>query len=283
MNSILILFGFVVVLNAQELRVSKGHSSVKELNCSFCHGCMQPSKEDPCLKLNPQLLMGEGKRLSPSELPPDMLLLDELEDKYEPVKFSHRQHAHMAEKSSYCVDCHHFLPPGMAKQPCKECHAADMNAPGHDLSAVSLNAAYHRTCLSCHVEWSKVTNCDVCHAAKDPRLATQADRKPVFRDAKQPEKTIYLTRYFSGPFVNFSHTDHTKRKNVVCRDCHNASPCIACHYQDERPEAITAEIKEGVHGPCSLCHQTIGAIGGRNTCIECHKTIEQQKKLTMRK
>jgi len=274
----LILLGIVVALNAQELRLSASHSSNTGLNCSFCHECLQPSKQEPCLKLNPKMLIGEGRKLFTNELPPDTLLIDYLEDKYGLVKFPHKQHVHMAEKSTFCVDCHHFLSPGMQKQKCGECHKEDVPWK-EDLAMISLSAAYHRKCLTCHVEWSKTTNCEVCHRAKDPRLASESGKIPKFREVKEPEKTVYLTRYFSGPFVYFSHKDHIKRKNVLCVDCHQPSPCIACHYQDEKPKTITAEMKTGVHDPCSLCHQTINT----TTCNECHKTIEHQKRLTENK
>ena len=268
------ILGIVVALNAQELRVSKAHSSMKGLNCSFCHGCLEPSQEDPCLKLDPQMFIGEGHKLKKSELPPDTLVIGYLEEKYEAVKFPHRQHVHMASKSGFCVDCHHFIPPDKPKQKCGECHLEGLpwqESPGQ----IFLENAYHRKCLTCHEEWSKTTNCEVCHAAKDPKLASETGEKPKFREVKEPEKQVYFTRYFTGPFVNFPHKEHSTRKNVVCEDCHNTQPCVACHYQNEGPKVSTLLKKTNVHEPCALCHDVIG----QKACVQCHKTIEQQKKI----
>lgn len=259
--------GIVVVLTAQELEFTPSHALSKELNCAACHECINPTEDSPCLRLGPHLFFDQGKELLPEQLPPDTVIINTVEGLYDAVVFQHRDHMHMAERIEDCAECHHYHPPDKPKLRCGECH--NPNTIRHDLDMISLNGAYHRKCLSCHVEWGKTTNCEVCHAAKDPEHSKKlAQHLSKFREVKQPNIKVFQTRYFIGPKVNFPHDFHTKQKNVKCADCHIKQPCVACHYQEERPSWINPLARTGVHGTCRLCHDVMT----QGACDKCHKS-----------
>ncbi len=249
------------------------HSKIKGLNCSSCHECSIPTKEDPCLKLGAQFFVSSGEKLTPDKMPPDTVIIDVLEDEYGPTKFPHKKHLHMAVNTLDCYECHHFTPPSDKKTPCKDCHSPYELRP--DLELVGLKAAYHRRCLTCHAQWSQNTNCELCHKSKNKEVAQKlASLLPTFREVKEPEKKVFLNRMFTGPYVTFFHKEHTKKKNVYCADCHKKWDCITCHYQnEERPPSVEAVVGEGVHGPCRLCHDTIG----KDACVKCHTNKELLK------
>lgn len=261
---------------------AKDHAKIKGLNCSACHQCSLPTRENPCLNLSAAIFLGEGERLTPQKMPPEFVMIGWLEDEYEAVKFPHRKHAHMLETNFDCTECHHFAPPTPKNPPCKDCH--NPLEYREDIEQVGLKAAYHRRCLTCHVQWSQSTNCEICHVSKDKEVAQKlAAFIPKFKKSKQPEeKLIYVTRMFTGPYVTFSHADHTNKKNVYCADCHNKWECIGCHYQSEKPPATVAIVTgTGVHGPCRLCHATIGKDEqGNDVCVKCH-TIQEKQTVTM--
>lgn len=249
------------------------HSKIKGLNCSSCHECEIPTKENPCLKLGAQFFLGEGEKLTPDKLPPDTVIIDVLEDEYEPTKFPHKKHVHMAVTTLDCYECHHFTPPSNKKTPCKDCHNPYENRP--DLELIGLKAAYHRRCLTCHAQWSQNTNCELCHRSKNKEVSEKlASLLPTFKEAKEPEKKVYQNLMFTGPYVTFFHKEHTKKKNVYCADCHKKWNCVSCHYQsEERPASVEVVVGEGVHGACRLCHNTIG----RDACYKCHANEEKKE------
>jgi hypothetical protein len=266
---LMLMFSFVVAINAKDRKIIKPHSTIKSLNCSNCHACVTPSQENPCLELT-DFLLGKGEPLTPYLMPPDYVYIEELENLYEPVEFNHKAHLHTAETTFDCADCHHYSPLD-EKPPCKECHSP--NNAGDDPGQVSLNAAYHRRCLTCHAEWSKNTNCELCHTSKNAEVAEKlGELIPEFRKAQTPEKKVYVNRLFTGPYVTFFHDYHVKQDNVYCADCHVKTACVSCHYQGEQAPKKVALIKgSGVHEPCRLCHDVIS----QGTCIKCHKDSEQ--------
>jgi len=231
------------------------------------------------LKLTAQFLLGEGEKLTEQKLPPEFVVIKVLEDKYDPVKYPHRKHAHMSDNTLDCAECHHYTPAGQAKNPpCAECHS-QYEFPV-DMQQVGLNAAYHRRCLSCHVEWSNNTNCEVCHKSKDPEMAERlAKVMPQFREVKQPEKKVFVNRMFTGPYVTFFHKHHTEKKNVNCADCHQKWECVSCHYQGEvAPATVEVVTGTGGHGTCRLGHETLG----KDACIKCHATEEKKQPTAMK-
>jgi hypothetical protein len=72
--------------------------------------------------LSGALLMGVGFWVTvaakdlPPEAGPDVVILRELENMYEPVPFEHKSHAKMAQMWNGCVTCHHRSPQTTAQQ-----------------------------------------------------------------------------------------------------------------------------------------------------------------------
>ncbi len=224
-------------------------------SCTECHTCSRPAAAEPCLRACPR--HGEGG-WSPEE-GPDFIVLNEIEDLYEPVEFSHRIHARMSELDTGCVACHHYTPTGQSHPPCKECHSADL--VHEHLDQPALKGAYHRQCMGCHQEWTGETECEVCHAMK-AKVREQGDAytAPHYRPCKEPAKTVYETGYDDGAFVTFLHVNHSTHYGPACSDCHRADACVRCHYQGEKPAAQAAE--DG-HEKCSGCHEA-------DDCDKCH-------------
>ena len=80
-----------------------------------------------------------------------------------------------------------------------------------------LKGAYHRQCLSCHMEWSHDTACSRCHTPKvRPEVCAVPDSQPDVANAiarmskpvKLPETYVYNTSYSPLPVVTFHHGDH---------------------------------------------------------------------------
>jgi hypothetical protein len=125
---------------------------------------------------------------SPSK-PPEIITLDSISDKYEPVIFTHGRHVMMAGNcgtchhehvnggSLPCKDCH-SIPPSVFKDSvtrgflaCKGCHSAySPSNPGMP----GLKVAYHNKCFQCHRGISDVgmdpKGCaELCHAKKEAK------------------------------------------------------------------------------------------------------------------
>jgi DnaJ-class molecular chaperone len=92
---------------------------------------------------------------------PEMLILNSLEQRYEPVTFSHGIHTEMTEN---CATCHHHSPAGQTPA-CRECHGAPFDPK--NLNMPGLKGAYHLQCMGCHREMGGgPMGCDECHAKK---------------------------------------------------------------------------------------------------------------------
>jgi len=107
---------FLVVASASAQR-SKSHVAPENAACSDCHACKNPTTENPCLFRCPR------PRVTKRDLDkgPEEIVLNELENEYDPVVFKHRRHASMSGMSGECEDCHHFSE-GRRIGSCKECH-----------------------------------------------------------------------------------------------------------------------------------------------------------------
>ena len=55
---------------------------------------------------------------------PDVIKIDKLVSKYQPVTFSHKVHAQMSEMSGGCANCHHYNISGPIL-PCSDCHSVE--------------------------------------------------------------------------------------------------------------------------------------------------------------
>lgn len=272
------VLAIVVSVGAQQRKFLDEHATMKDLNCSACHDCLNPSLKDPCLKLGPHFFLEEGHKLAERDLPPEFVIIDKLEDLYGPVKFKHRQHMHMAERIEDCAECHHYIPPDFPKRTCESCHHESVFRD--KLETISLNGVYHRKCLGCHVEWSKTTNCEICHEAKHEEHSEKLSKLiPDIIDAKRPDEKVYVTKMFTGPYVTFSHKKHADNPKIKCANCHVQQPCIVCHYQNEKITTISGFARSGVHGTCRLCHDVFA----QENCGECHKETAGQETMALKK
>lgn len=187
----------------------------------------------------------------------DVILLDELVDKYEAVPFSHKAHAAMAEMWNGCETCHHHTPaPGASSAAtapavkltkdnaslvpaCKSCHPiGDTDISIH---RPSLKGAYHRQCLNCHRDWMESNACLACHAVRGggagsatapahpptPDDITGRMHKPI----PAPATKEYNARFtpVAGPKVLFRHDEHVKSFGIKCASCHHQDSCASCH------------------------------------------------------
>jgi hypothetical protein len=219
---------------------------------------------------------------------PDIVMLDELVEHYQPVPFDHRTHAEMAEMWDGCVLCHHHTPMpadvpegqplrrqelAAAIPACKSCHA--ISDKGDDLHMPNLKGAYHRQCLGCHREWAGENQCQACHEPLDPskpRLDLPTPAGIVSRmcpPIPEPDELLYRTRFTPavGSNVLFRHKQHTDVYGVRCVSCHVRENCTQCHTPSElvqgpRPMERGRTWSDS-HKPCSNCHET-------DRCATCH-------------
>lgn len=265
------IFCFLIVAHAQEKKVIIPHSGA-QLICSDCHNCKNPTAANPCLHICPRHWKGKvvGHKLTP-EKGPNVVLLNELENLYEPVKFSHRLHADMADMSEGCVVCHHYTPTDVSHPPCKECHSP--NLIHEHIEQPGLKGAYHRQCMRCHQEWSDDTACEICHASKTSKQAEGSSYVELhYRPCNEPDKKVYKIGYSQGPYVTFFHNNHAKMYGLQCNDCHRQDPCIRCHYQGEKPLSVVEASADLMHHKCSACHN----INVKTGCSKCHAKSERK-------
>jgi len=268
--TIVIIFCLAVMVQAQQTKVKMPHSAA-ELECQDCHACKDPTVENPCLRMCPRHWIGKdvGVQLT-TRGGPDVIILKELENLYEPVTFTHQAHAFWADLNEGCVTCHHYTPTDASHPPCRECHGP--KAVRENIEP-NLKGAYHRQCMGCHMDWANDTVCEVCHALKaEKQLVKPATAVPAYRPAKTPDKIVYETRFHKGPFVTFFHEDHSSMYGFSCKDCHAKQQCVACHYQQEKPTAMGGIFKTSKHGKCSICHEVMG----QGTCEKCHAETERK-------
>jgi len=244
--------------------------------CAVCHTCPLPTPATPCLRLCER----PSATQAPGIAAPNVVLLDELEDRFLPVPFDHRGHADMAGMTRGCVLCHHFTPEGAAHPACKTCHEAASNRA--DIHKPGLKGAYHRQCLNCHREWSDDTKCELCHRAKTGREDRSSLGSPTPDDIAgrmhppipEPDTETFRPRNGSqaGSQVVFYHKEHIHRFGLACVECHHEDNCSRCHQaervRDAQPRPLIAH-----HQPCAQCHETTKPEG----CSRCHTEANQPK------
>ena len=240
-----------------------------DLDCSSCHSCEEPTIQDPCLKACPRHAAMQKTGQHQLSEAPDTIMLAEIADQFQPVRFNHKLHAEMAEMGQDCATCHHYSPEDEIP-PCKECHGGEANPT--NLRQPSLKGAYHRQCLSCHREWSHDTKCVVCHLpAEGSGVAAMGyDSTDIIGISHpvitEPEKKVYHTPYEEGPVVTFYHEEHIELFDLRCVDCHQEENCSYCH--DLQKPAQLAKTQEEVHAMCNNCHLN-------DACSKCHDTKER--------
>ncbi len=263
---VFVLF-FSINSNSQIKKISS-HAE-KVLDCSNCHSCEIPTKENPCLKDCPRESM-VTVRQKPEE-GPEVLKINKLsgnDDLYEEVVFTHRLHSEMSEMTGGCVTCHHYNPPGKIVG-CDNCHNTERKR--EDINRPDLKAAYHRQCMDCHREWSGGVECVGCHQLNN----TQLSKEELVEKAKAkshpkietPERIKFETPDATASLVTFFHKEHIDLFGLDCQSCHANEGCVKCH--DRRPDELkkpkTVELQ---HQLCSDCHDT------EDSCESCHSDKE---------
>jgi hypothetical protein len=220
---------------------------------------------------------------------PDLVVLKELTNLYQPVPFDHKTHAQMGEMWDGCTTCHHRTPstqPSLenleidhhdqnqsARMPaCKSCHAATVEAA--EIRMPTLKGAYHRQCLNCHRDWANANSCTICH---EPVAGAVSKAPPTTDDIigrmhppiPEPDEAHFVTRFTpaAGKNVLFRHKEHTEKYGLRCVNCHQHDDCSDCH--SAKPASTGPRpIKPGrtwaqTHRPCVGCHE-------KDRCQTCH-------------
>ncbi len=294
-KSLILIFFMIGVFYGQ--KQGTVHHSQMPLDCFKCHLCKKPTYEKPCLRICPDFARkGMVEKHSVDEAP-DYLIIDSLSIVYEPVVFSHRQHAEMAEMNGGCESCHHHNPPGKMLT-CVDCHKRTNE---DDLMRPILKAAYHQLCINCHrswdTRWQKKSDCLGCHPKREGEISPQllTARIQMAKKTKSkidvPERFVYKTDYEEGELVTFHHQAHAVQYGTLCQDCHKNVSCRQCHGPHERME-VDHETCENCHANaidenCAYCHDQKerpafdhGKIAGwplnkhhkKLNCKACHKT-----------
>ena len=233
--------------------------------CAHCHLCEAPTPEEPCLKeyACPRHLDTD---MSKVDHVPETAVLDQLEDLYVPVYFTHGKHARMAAINGGCATCHHYTPPNMPHPACRECHPASANK--EDVEQPGLKGAYHRQCLGCHVEWDKSTDCEICHAKKAGGAlhgeATTFCTTPHHNPVNMKDTIIFETEYDDGDKVPFHHNNHVHRYGGECAYCHQDQSCSQCHVHGADSHPMGTPDNVDLHDICYQCHDE------ERGCEQCH-------------
>ena len=102
----------------------------------------------------------EAQAEEPDDIPEE-IIIKKLVEIYDPVSFTHQDHADLADEG--CTQCHHHAPPGEYKA-CDSCHKRTLFQEKDKLNLPGLKGAYHRQCVGCHVDWdSGPIGCTECH------------------------------------------------------------------------------------------------------------------------
>ncbi len=176
---------------------------VADASCNLCHqplpkGVLPVNEElslTPDQKTAVAEIMLKGRNLNPGTYPPesypDQVVIKELSDQYEPVKFPHGKHmATLAkgtqgsrlaqyfhyEQGTLCQGCHHNSPASLKPPSCSSCHAKQFDA--RQPARPGLQAAFHGQCMGCHQEMAVkpvATACTECHPAKSKQPALRGN------------------------------------------------------------------------------------------------------------
>jgi hypothetical protein len=273
---LIILFGLILTvgISAQQ-SPGKNHSKL-HINCVNCHTCSIPTKEDPCWVVCPREKM-ITVYMKPEQTA-ELIIIDQLSDRYGPVYFSHKLHAQMSDMQDGCVNCHHHNTLEEILK-CSGCHESSRKR--EDLSSPDLKGAYHRQCMNCHREWSHETGCNSCHKLKKDFKGTQKEqikKKIAGKDHPvilEPTKISYETKSNKGNLVTFYHDDHAKRFVIDCTTCHKQESCTRCHdvskTSNNLPKTVIAKKSfEEQHKKCISCHK-------EDNCNNCHLNKENQR------
>jgi len=265
--TLLLAIFFISNISAQK-SPGKNHEKLK-ISCKTCHICDVPTKDDPCLVLCPRDKIPTVYQKP--EQTRELIVIDQINDRYGPVYFSHKLHAQMSVMSGGCENCHHHNTSGPILL-CNTCHKPERKR--EDVSLPDLKGAYHRQCMECHREWSHDTGCNTCHTLKknvkdvkngNIRKRYQGkDHPPVL----EPTYLMYKTNTNKGRLVTFYHDDHTMKFGLKCAGCHKQENCTRCHDVSNisKVKSKTVNTKksfEEQHKNCISCHK-------EDNCTSCH-------------
>ncbi|MBI1388135.1 MAG: hypothetical protein GC154_06775 [bacterium] len=239
-----------------------------QVDCTFCHKCLNPTKDDPCLLPCPRL---KSEVLPLSKMGPKMVELNQLqdvEDLYVPVLFNHETHAHMSSTAQGCQMCHHYNEESPQPAACASCHPKDIIH--ENLKQPGLKGAYHRQCIGCHTQWDPNTECVFCHEKKAGGklngTATQAAYEKKYKVVPFRELIVYKSEDVEP--VPFHHKTHAYRYDRNCGDCHADQGCDACHDPTKTEIKPMGDLTpDQMHDRCFVCH-------GDDDCEHCHGRSE---------
>lgn len=261
-------------INAQQ-SPGKDHSKLN-ISCKTCHTCNVPTKNDPCLVECPREKIVTVYQ-KPEETA-ELIVINQIIDRYSPVYFSHKIHAQMSNMSGGCKGCHHYNTSGPILK-CISCHEASRKRI--NVSLPDLKGAYHRQCMECHREWSHETGCNSCHKLKKDFKGTQKEQIKKKISGKdhpvvlEPTKISYETKSNKGKLVTFYHNDHSKRFVLNCTTCHKQESCTKCHdvNKSSNDKITSVPVKESFeeqHKKCISCHKD-------DKCNNCHLNTEAKR------
>lgn len=261
-------------INAQQSQ-GKDHSKLN-ISCKTCHTCNVPTQNDPCLVDCPRekIVTVYQKPEKTAEL----IVINQIIDRYSPVYFSHKIHAQMSKMSGGCKGCHHYNTSGPILK-CINCHETSRKRV--NVTLPDLKGAYHRQCMECHREWSHETGCNSCHKLKKDFKRTQKDQIKKKISGKdhpvvlEPTKISYETKSNKGKIVTFYHDDHAKRFVIDCTTCHKQESCTKCHdvnkSSNDKPKSFPVKKSfEEQHKKCISCHKN-------DNCNSCHHNNEIER------
>lgn len=268
---LLIIFISAYGINAQQ-DPGKDHAKLS-ISCKTCHTCDVPTKDEPCLVNCPR-----EKIVTVYQKPEqthELIVIDQISDRYGPVYFSHKLHAQMSVMSGGCENCHHHNTSGPILQ-CSSCH--ELSRKREDVGLPDLKGAYHRQCMDCHREWSHETGCNSCHELKKSMTDTKKGQFHLRYAGKdhpvilEPTGISYKTNSVEGKLVTFYHDDHTKKFGLSCAGCHKHESCIKCHdtnkpVDDKSRIVTTKRTFEEQHKNCVSCHK-------EDKCNICHSNTK---------
>ncbi len=233
-------------------------------DCKTCHACPAPTAADPCLKGCPR-----PKKAAKPPHGPTVVILDELEKIYDPVRFNHEAHAGMTRFGGDCTLCHHHTPEGGEHPACRTCHPADV--PHESSDQPGLKGAYHRQCLGCHREWEGETSCEICHTRKAMGGSPAATFHGKRERLELQDLIVFDTEYAEGDKVPFHHKNHSDRYESDCTSCHEDQSCTGCHVQNRTPHPMGSLADVDLHDACFRCHQqSQGTSHAKGDCTHCH-------------
>jgi hypothetical protein len=234
--------------------------------CGLCHTCEFPTGDDQCLSKS-FCLRHRGTGFENNDLPHQkVMVLDDLENVYDPVYFSHEKHAQMSEMGDGCESCHHFAPATSGHPACRNCHSTSISGSGQ--IEPTLKAAYHQQCLACHREWDTLTHCEWCHRKKVGGMSDEEIAKLPDLIHQAPlvvkDLIVFETEYDDGDKVPFHHKNHVELYDRDCSVCHKNEACSSCHVHgaESHPLGLISDID--LHETCYFCHDE------EKGCEECH-------------